>query len=110
MAPHFVLEEIGKPFELALVARTRDQHKSPEYLALNPNELIPVLVDGDLVLYETDAICLHLADTHPARLAPALGAPERALLYVAHVAREAWWQWNARASLDWWIVWNRATC
>ncbi len=83
MAPHFVLEEIGKPFELALVARTRDQHKSPEYLALNPNELIPVLVDGDLVLYETDAICLHLADTHPARrLAPALGAPERARFYT----------------------------
>lgn len=83
MAPHFVLEEIGKPFELAFVDRTRDQHKSPEYLALNPNGLIPVLVDGDLVLYETAAICLHLADTHPEqRLAPALGTPERARFYT----------------------------
>ncbi|WP_148283902.1 glutathione S-transferase family protein [Burkholderia cepacia] len=82
MAPHFVLEEIGKPFELAFVDRTRDQHKSPEYLALNPNGLIPVLVDGDLVLYETAAICLHLADTHPEqRLAPALGTLERARFY-----------------------------
>ncbi|VWB80293.1 glutathione S-transferase family protein [Burkholderia lata] len=82
MAPHFVLEEIGKPFELEFVDRTHDQHKSPDYLALNPNGLIPVLIDGDLVLYEAAAICLHLADTHPEqRLAPALGTPERAQFY-----------------------------
>ncbi|MDN7491109.1 glutathione S-transferase family protein [Burkholderia sp. AU45274] len=82
MAPHIVLEEIGKPFELEFVDRTNDQHKSPDYLALNPNGLIPVLVDGDMVLYEAAAICLHLADTHPEqRLAPALGTPERAQFY-----------------------------
>ncbi|MDN7876648.1 glutathione S-transferase family protein [Burkholderia aenigmatica] len=82
MAPHFVLEEIGKPFELEFVDRTHDQHKSPDYLALNPNGLIPVLIDGDLVLYEAAAICLHLADTHPEqRLAPELGTPERAQCY-----------------------------
>jgi glutathione S-transferase len=41
-----------------------------------------VLVDGDLVLYETAAICLHLVDTHPAAgLAPGLGTPERAHFY-----------------------------
>jgi glutathione S-transferase len=41
-----------------------------------------VLVDGDLVLYEGAAICLHLADTHPqAGLAPALGTPQRAHFY-----------------------------
>ncbi|WP_244137674.1 glutathione S-transferase family protein [Burkholderia sp. BCC1644] len=82
MAPHFVLEEIGEPFELEYVDRTHDQHKSPDYLALNPNGLIPVLVDGDLVLYEAAAICLHLADTHPQQqLAPGLGTPERAQFY-----------------------------
>ncbi|WP_419688287.1 glutathione S-transferase family protein [Burkholderia theae] len=82
MAPHFVLEEIGKPFELEYVDRACDRHKSPDYLALNPNGLIPVLVDGDLVLYETAAICLHLADAHPElRLAPELGTPERAQFY-----------------------------
>jgi len=82
MAPHIVLEEIGKPFELEFVDRTHGQHKSPDYLALNPNGLIPVLIDGDLVLYEAAAICLHLADTHPEqRLAPALGTPERAQFY-----------------------------
>jgi glutathione S-transferase len=81
-APHVLLREIGLPFELQLVDRTRGAHKAPEYLKLNPNGLIPVLADGDLVLYETAAILLHLADTHPAaRLAPALATPERAHFY-----------------------------
>jgi glutathione S-transferase len=82
LAPHIILEEIGQPFELALVDRTQNAHKSAEYLRLNPNGLIPVLVDGDMVLYETAAICLHLADTHPeSGLAPKLATPERAAFY-----------------------------
>jgi glutathione S-transferase len=82
MAPHLLLEELGLPFELKLVDRAHQAHKSPAYLKLNPNGLIPVLVDGDLVLYEAAAICLHLADTHPkAGLAPALGTPQRAHFY-----------------------------
>jgi glutathione S-transferase len=82
MIPHFVLEELGVPYERVLVDRTQDRHKAPQYLALNPNGLIPVLTDGDLVLYETGAIVLHLCDTHPrARLAPELGTPQRALFY-----------------------------
>ena len=82
MVPHILLEELGAAFELRHVDRTANAHKSPEYLRLNPNGLIPVLVDGDLVLYETAAICLHLADTHPAAgLVPALGTPARAQLY-----------------------------
>ena len=82
MTPHMVLEELGLPFELKWVDRDHGVHKQPEYLKLNPNGLIPVLVDGDLVLYETAAICLHLADTHPqAGLAPVLGTVERAHFY-----------------------------
>lgn len=82
MTPHFVLEELGVPFELKRVDRENNAHKSPEYLKMNPNGLIPVLVDGDLVLYETAAIVLHLVDTHPsAGLAPAVGTAERALFY-----------------------------
>jgi glutathione S-transferase len=82
LAPHMVLQEIGAPFELVLVDRDKQQHKSPEYLKLNPHGRIPTLVDGDLVLYETAAICLHLVDRHPeARLAPELGTPERAHFY-----------------------------
>jgi glutathione S-transferase len=82
LTPHMLLEEIGAPYQLELVDRANQAHKAPAYLKLNPNGLIPVLVDGDLVLYETAAICLHLADTHPqARLAPALGTSARAHFY-----------------------------
>ena len=82
MVPHILLEEIGKPFQRVLVDRTQNAHKTPAYLQLNPNGLIPVLVDGDVVLYETAAIALHLCDTHPgAALAPALGSAERAHFY-----------------------------
>lgn len=82
LAPHVLLHEIGVPFERVLVDRTQDAHKSSAYLQLNPNGLIPVLQDGTLVLYETAAICLHLADTHPAaRLAPPLGSAQRAHFY-----------------------------
>lgn len=82
LAPHMLLEEMGLPYTLRLVDREHGAHKSLEYLKLNPNGLIPVLVDGDLVLYETAAICLHLVDTHPgAGLAPALGTAQRAHFY-----------------------------
>lgn len=82
MVPHILLEELGSPFELVLVDRMREQQRAPEFLRLNPNGLLPVLVDGELVVYETAAICLHLCDTHPqAALAPAVGTPERARFY-----------------------------
>lgn len=82
MAPHMLLEEIGAPFELVLVDREHDAHKSATYLQLNPNGLIPVFVDGDLVLYESAAICLHLADNSPgAHLVPVFGTTARAHCY-----------------------------
>jgi len=82
MVPHILLEELGVPFELLPVPRAQQAHKRAEYLRLNPNGLIPVLVDGDLVLYETAAIVMHLADTHPqAGLIPPVGSAERAHFY-----------------------------
>ena len=83
MTTHLLLRELGVPFELKYIDRAAGAHKSAEYLKLNPNGLIPVLVDGDLVLYETAAIVLHLVDTHSdAGLAPtALGSAERAMFY-----------------------------
>ena len=82
MTPHLLLRELGVPFSLQLVDRAANAHKAPAYLKLNPNGLIPVLQDGDLVLYETAAIVLHLLDTHPqAGLAPAVGTAERAEFY-----------------------------
>lgn len=82
LIPHIVLEELGLPFELQYVDRGKSAQKSPAYLALNPNGLIPVLVDGGLVLYETAAVCLHLADSNAKKaLAPALGTAQRAHFY-----------------------------
>jgi len=82
LTPHMLLEEIGVPYQLRLVDRAGGEQHTPEFRKLNPNGLVPVLVDGDLVLYETAAIAMHLADTHPsAGLAPALGTGERAHFY-----------------------------
>ena len=82
MAPHILLHELDVPFELLLVDRTQNAQKMTAYLTLNPNGLIPVLTAGDLVLYESAAICLHLCDAYPAAgLAPAVGTPERAHFY-----------------------------
>ena len=82
LAVHVMLREIGRPFELVLVDRTQDAHKSARYLQLNPNGQIPVYVEGDLVLYESAAICLHLADSAPlAGLVPELGSASRAHCY-----------------------------
>jgi glutathione S-transferase len=87
LIPHIVLEELGETFELKYVDRAVAAHKSHSYLALNPNGLIPVLVDTaytpePLVLYETAAICLHLADTHAAAtLMPPLATVARAGAY-----------------------------
>jgi glutathione S-transferase len=89
LAPHILLEELGWPVELKLVDRQANAQKSPDYLKLNPNGQIPVLVDGELVLYETGAILLHLAD-RAGRLAPAVGSTERAEFYK-------------------WLVWMPAT-
>ncbi|WP_416759490.1 glutathione S-transferase family protein [Roseateles sp. So40a] len=84
-APHVLLHELGVPFQLRLVDRDKDEHKSPEFLRINPNGLLPALRDtrhGELVMFETAAILLHLADTHPdAKLLPPLGTPERAQAY-----------------------------
>ena len=82
MVPHILLEEMGLAYKRVPVDRAAGAQKTPEYLQLNPNGQIPVLCDGQLVLYETAAIVLHLCDTHPAaNLAPAVGSTARAHFY-----------------------------
>ena len=82
MAPHATLAEIGVPYELVLVERSEDGQWSEAYRALNPGGKVPTLEDDGLVLTESAAICLYLADKYPeARLAPEVGTRERAELY-----------------------------
>ncbi|MDG2954984.1 glutathione S-transferase N-terminal domain-containing protein [Bisgaard Taxon 10/6] len=63
LVPHIALEWIGKPFEAVEVSR--EQIKSPEYLALNPQGAVPLLQDGDLVLSQNIAILSYLDDLYP---------------------------------------------
>ena len=63
------LEELGLDYQTARVDRAAQAHRDPAYLKLNPQGLIPVLEDGDLVLFETGAILMHLADRE-GRLGP----------------------------------------
>jgi glutathione S-transferase len=100
LTPHLLLEELGAPYRLVLVDRAQGAQHAAAYKALNPNGKIPTLVDGDLVLWETAAIVLHLVDTHPAAgLAPAVGTPQRAHFYK-------WLAWLAttlQAEMECWF-------
>ncbi len=59
-----VAHELQSPVEYVMVDFDSGGHKAPEYLALNPNGLVPTLVDGDLRLWESNAIAQYLADRH----------------------------------------------
>lgn len=56
------LEEMELPYRLVPVNIRAGGQKAPEYLALNPNGKVPLLIDGDLVLPESGAILVHLAE------------------------------------------------
>lgn len=57
----WLCEELALPYELeAWGDGHRDTH-APEFLALNPNALVPVVIDGDAVLWESNTICRYLA-------------------------------------------------
>ena len=76
----WMLEELGEPYEIAMM--TREEAKGEEHRARHPLGRVPVLEDEEGFVFESAAICLHLADLHPdAGLAPAPGTHERALLY-----------------------------
>ena len=60
----WMLEEMGEPYQLIEKSTRTDELQSAEYLRLNPNARIPTLVDGDLVLWESMAINLYLAQKY----------------------------------------------
>jgi len=60
----WMLEEMGKPYQLIEKSTRADDLQDSEYLRLNPNARIPTLVDGDLVLWESMAINLYLAQKY----------------------------------------------
>lgn len=78
----WLLGELGVDYELRELDLTRNDQKSPEFLALNPMGKVPVVtVDGHPV-WESTAIVAQLCDLFPeAGLAPAIGTPERGDYY-----------------------------
>jgi len=69
--PRWVLQELGVLFESVRLSLQAGEARTPEFLKLNPSGKLPVLVDGDLVLTESVAISLYLAEKYPeARLLP----------------------------------------
>ncbi|MFO0684689.1 MAG: glutathione S-transferase family protein [Sandaracinus sp.] len=74
----WMLEEVGVPYELRFVDMRAGAHKAPELVALNPMGKLPVLVDGDVVVTESAAIALYLADRYAyGTLAPKVDDPAR---------------------------------
>jgi glutathione S-transferase len=52
---------LGMDVETHVVDLLRGEARSPDYLAINPNGMVPALTDGDFRLFESNAICLYLA-------------------------------------------------
>lgn len=69
---HWMMEELGQPYETVWLPWGPEGHRSPSYLALNPMGKIPTVTHGDRVITEAAAICLYLAEAFPeAGLLPA---------------------------------------
>lgn len=85
----WLLHELGIPYEHEERGSGELQLSDPTFLRLNPNAQVPVLVDGDLVLWESNAICRHLAaEAGRTDLLPPQASHERARV-------EQWMDWQS---------------
>lgn len=75
------LNELGVDFEFVPVDMLAGENRSSAFLALNPAGKVPVLVDGDLVIPESAAIVLYLAEKYPEKGLMPAGLKERAQVY-----------------------------
>jgi len=77
-----MLEELGVSYELVTVDLAAKKNREPDYLRLHPLGQVPALVDGDVTVFESIAICMYLAERYPERgLAPPVSSPLRAPYY-----------------------------
>jgi glutathione S-transferase len=76
----WALEEVGQPYAVRLVSFAA--MKEPDHLALNPFGQIPTYEEGDLVLFESGAIVLHLAQHHAGLLPEDANARARAIAWM----------------------------
>jgi glutathione S-transferase len=76
----WALEEVGQPYQVRLVSFRA--MKQPAHMALHPFGQIPTYEDGDLALFETGAIVLHLGERYPGLLPHDAGARARAITWM----------------------------
>ena len=83
-----LLEEAGIQYQANLVDMFKGEHKSPDYLAINPNHQVPSLVDGEVRIHESNAILRYLCDKFEL---------------------DAWYPvaLNTRAQVDQWLDWGQ---
>jgi glutathione S-transferase len=80
MRVRWALEEVGQPYEVRLVSFA--QMKEPAHRAIQPFGQIPTLEDGDLALFETGAIVLHIAERHVGLLPADANGRARAIAWM----------------------------
>ena len=80
MRVRWALEEAGQPYEVRLVSFSA--MKEPAHLALHPFGQIPTYEEGDLVLFESGAIVLHIAEHHAGLLPDEANARARAIAWM----------------------------
>lgn len=99
LAVHWMLLELGVPFEAILVDVDSGAQKSAEYLRLNPSGRVPTLVVDGVAHGESTALLMLLAERHPEKkFAPLPGAPTRAdwlesMIYLANSVLPAMRDW-----------------
>jgi glutathione S-transferase len=76
----WALEEVGQPYKVRLVSF--QAMKEPAHLALHPFGQIPTYEEGDLGLFETGAIVLHIAERHAGLLPDGANARARAITWM----------------------------
>jgi glutathione S-transferase len=76
----WALEEVGQPYEVRLLSFI--EMKEPAHRALQPFGQIPTYEDGDLVLFESGAIVLHIAESHAGLLPDEADARARAISWM----------------------------
>ena len=100
----WALDELGLPFNRHTVGGSFGGNRAPAYLAMNPNGLVPVLQDGDITMFESNAIVRYLA----ARYGEGALRPKdpKALAMAETSAGSSPRRWRARSKS--WMVMSRS--
>ena len=80
MRVRWAFEEVGQPYDVRLL--TFAEMKEPAHLALQPFGQIPTYEEGDLALFDSSAIVLHIAERHPGLLPDDTNARARAIAWM----------------------------